>query len=130
VEVTDQAEAEDRRHASQRVADILEAKIAAGDYPPNTQLPSYRQLAAENGIALNTAQAAVKILHTRGKVTIRPSSGAYVRDQAAGDATDVHQVRADLEAIREQLRQQAKDLAATEQAVSAVLDRLPVGAEL
>jgi DNA-binding transcriptional regulator YhcF (GntR family) len=117
---------EDKRPASRRVAEMLEAEIVVGKYPPGTQLPSYRQIATDHGIALNTAQAAVRILNAKGQVTIRPGSGVYVRDSADAAGTfDVAQVRAALTDLRSKVQRQGRELADTERAIGLLLDQLP-----
>src|SRR5260370_41009933 len=70
------------RHASKLLADALRAQIAGGAYPAGARLPSYRQLRDEHDVALNTAQAAIRLLAADGLVEIRPGSGAYARDRA------------------------------------------------
>ena len=48
------------------MADALRADIRNGRYSPGEQLPSQRQLAAQYGVAQNTAGGAVKILQSEG----------------------------------------------------------------
>ena len=50
----------------QQMADALRADIVGGRYAPGEQLPSQRKLAAEYGVAQNTAGEAVKILQLEG----------------------------------------------------------------
>ena len=109
------------RHASKVLADALRAKIASGAYPAGARLPSYRQLRDEHGVALNTAQAAIRQLAADGLVEIRPGSGAYARDKAS-EAT--RPLRAELTDLRAALRKSRQDLAAAEQKVAGLLSRL------
>jgi DNA-binding transcriptional regulator YhcF (GntR family) len=117
--VTDDVEP---RHASRRVAELLARQIDAGQLAPGAQLPPYRQLAADHGIAINTAQAAIRILARSGRVVIRPSSGAFVADDPAPAAVAVSD-RAELSELREQVRRARSTLAGVEQALSELIDR-------
>jgi DNA-binding FadR family transcriptional regulator len=110
------------RHASKQLADALRERIADGSYPPGVRLPSYRRLRDEHAIALNTAQAAIRILAADGLAEIRPGSGAYVRDKPPEVARPL---RAELTELRDSLRQSRRDLAAAEEKVAAMLSRLP-----
>jgi DNA-binding FadR family transcriptional regulator len=109
------------RHASKLLADALRAQIASGAYPAGARLPSYRQLRDEHDVALNTVQAAIRLLAAEGLVEIRPGSGAYARDKAAGAARPL---RAELTELRAALRKSRKDLAAAEEKVAGLLSRL------
>ncbi|MER7209811.1 winged helix-turn-helix domain-containing protein [Streptosporangium sp. NPDC000239] len=114
--------------ASRRIADDLKSQIEQGaNYPPGTKLKSYRQLAAEYGVAHNTAQAAVRLLQAMGLVEIKAASGAYVRERMQGlsSTEELPQLRAELEQVREQFRQVRLSLAKAEQALEEVVDRLP-----
>ena len=107
---------------SRHLADTLRAQIAADAYPPGSKLPSYRQLRDSHHVALNTAQAAIRILAADGLVEIRPASGAYVL--GAPDGTDLR-LRAELADLQAVLRRSKQDLAAAETAVASLLARLP-----
>jgi DNA-binding transcriptional regulator YhcF (GntR family) len=110
------------RHASQRVAELLAREIDTGRYAAGEQLPSYRQLATDHGIAINTAQAAIRILAGTGRVIIRASSGAFVADNPAPTvvATSNH---AELSALREQVRRARSTLADVERTLGDLIDR-------
>jgi DNA-binding FadR family transcriptional regulator len=109
-------------HASKLLAGTLRAAIADGTYPAGARLPSYRKLRDEHDVALNTAQAAVRILAAEGLVEIRPGSGAYVRESPGERARPL---RSELTELRAVLRQSRQDLAAAEEKVAALLSRLP-----
>jgi DNA-binding FadR family transcriptional regulator len=111
----------DGRHASRRLAEAIRSGIAAGAYPPGARLPSYRQLRDEHHVALNTAQAAIRLLAADGLVEIRPAAGAFVR----GDASQRPSLRAELTDLQAALRRSRQDLAAAENAVASLLTRLP-----
>ncbi len=55
-----------KRAPRQLMADALRSDIRNGRYSPGEQLPSQRQLAAQYGVAQNTAGEAVKILQLEG----------------------------------------------------------------
>ena len=108
--------------ASRQLANALRADIEAGVYPPGSKIPSYRQLRATHHVAVNTAQAAIRILAAEGLVRIRPAQGAYVRDPADAASPPLRTELADLQV---QLRRSRNDLAAAEKTVAELLTRLP-----
>jgi DNA-binding FadR family transcriptional regulator len=112
------------RSASKQLADALRGDIEAGSYPAGSKLPSYRHLRDAHHVALNTAQAAIRILAAEGLVEIRPAQGAYVREQADGNGPTLRAELADLQAV---LRRSRKDLATAEKALAGLLSRLPAG---
>jgi DNA-binding FadR family transcriptional regulator len=116
------AQPESDRHASRKLADVLRAGITRGTYPPGTRLPSYRQLRDEHHLALNTAQAAIRILAAEGLVDIRPARGAYVRS-TNGDTGMT--LRSELTELQAALRKSRQELHAAESTVAAILARLP-----
>jgi GntR family transcriptional regulator len=118
------AGADQERHASKHLADALRAQIASGAYPAGTRLPSYRQLRDEHDVALNTAQAAIRLLAADGLVEIRPGSGAYVRDRARAAERPL---RAELAELHAALRRSRQELAAAEKKIAGLLARLPAG---
>jgi DNA-binding FadR family transcriptional regulator len=113
----------DGRHASRRLAEAIRSGIAAGAYPPGARLPSYRQLRDEHHVALNTAQAAIRLLAADGLVEIRPAAGAFVRGDAGPGQRP--SLRAELTDLQAALRRSRQDLAAAEEAVAGLLTRLP-----
>jgi DNA-binding transcriptional regulator YhcF (GntR family) len=110
------------RTASRQLADTLRAQIAGGAYLPGSKIPSYRQLRDAHNVALNTAQAAIRMLAADGIVEIRPARGAYVRGGLDGPNPTLRAELADLQAV---LRRSKQDLAAAETAVASLLARLP-----
>lgn len=109
--------------ASRQLADALRAQIAGGAYPPGSKIPSYRQLRDSHHVALNTAQAAIRMLAADGLVEIRPARGAFVRSVPDnGKDLTLRTELADLQAV---LRRSKQDLAAAETAVASLLARLP-----
>lgn len=63
-----------------QLAELLAARIRAGDYPPGTRIPSEHQLAGIFAIGRPTARQAIDVLVRKGLVTRRRGSGTYVRE--------------------------------------------------
>lgn len=125
--VVDQpSEDQDKRPASRRVADELRSQIESGRYPPGAALPSYRQLATEYDVAVNTAMAAVHTLRDEGLVVGKPNAGAYVRDRAdqADTEHELRALRAELGELQGRLRQAGANLIVVSDRLSDVLVRL------
>ena len=62
----------------QRIANALEAQIAAGKYPPGRALPSRNVLVREFGVARATIDRSIALLVKRGRLSSRHGSGTYV----------------------------------------------------
>ncbi|WP_106403703.1 MocR-like pyridoxine biosynthesis transcription factor PdxR [Actinocorallia populi] len=73
--------------AGQIYRQVREA-IVAGRLPPGTALPATRRLAAELGVARNTAGAAYERLAAEGFLRTRVGSGTFVADGFGGRAPD------------------------------------------
>lgn len=65
------------------VADRLRERIAAGEFPPGSQLPTGRELADEYKVAPNTVLAAIRQLRDEGVVYSQQGRGSFVKDGAA-----------------------------------------------
>ncbi|MEH1016138.1 winged helix-turn-helix domain-containing protein [Micromonospora sp. CPCC 206060] len=61
--------------------DSLLSRIEGGAYPPGSQLPSGRQLAAEYNVSHSTIQRAVATLRERGILVGRPGRGVFVAEK-------------------------------------------------
>lgn len=125
--MAEQGEEDDgKRFASRRVADELKADIDAGTYEVGVALPSYRQIAADRGVAVNTAMAAVRLLAEEGYVTSKPNAGSYVRDRTnqADPEQELRALRAELGELRSQVRQAGGQLAAIDSRLSDIAARL------
>lgn len=59
--------------------DHLKAMIASGKYPPNSKLPSLRELAKEYSLSLGTVQRCIAHLEDNGVVTSCHGAGIFVR---------------------------------------------------
>ncbi|HEX8870700.1 MAG TPA: PLP-dependent aminotransferase family protein, partial [Lentzea sp.] len=105
-----------------RVVDAFAAELRAGRWPVGTRLPTHRELAAREGIALVTASRVYAELEAMGLVTGEQGRGTFVRDLVSGRGADQQSVAADAVDLRfnypsipgqaELLRHALKDLAA------------------
>lgn len=62
-------------------------RIAAGDLPPGTRLPTVRALAEELGLAVNTVAKTYRALETDGSVVTQGRRGTFVPLTATGTAS-------------------------------------------
>ena len=67
-----------------KIADDIADRIAMGEYPPGSKIPSYRQLSALYSVSISTAQRAVMALEERGEVIGVPGRGVFVREDRPG----------------------------------------------
>ncbi|MFI9386773.1 PLP-dependent aminotransferase family protein [Kutzneria sp. NPDC052558] len=84
------------------VVDGLAAELRAGRWPVGTRLPTHRELAQREGIALVTATRVYAELEAMGLVTGEQGRGTFVRDTAllAGQGIDEGLVAADAVDLR------------------------------
>ncbi|MET7279455.1 PLP-dependent aminotransferase family protein [Kribbella sp. NPDC005582] len=78
-----------------RVVDVLAADIRAGRRPAGMRLPTHRELAAAEGIALVTASRVYAELAAMGLVSSEQGRGTFVRDQTSVDEFDQRAVAVD-----------------------------------
>ena len=71
-----------RRMTSSEIADDLAARIESGEYPPDSRLPSYTQVAELYSVSVATAQRAMLVLRVRGLTYTQPGVGVFVADRA------------------------------------------------
>ena len=81
-----------------QLVDQLRRRIASGDLPPGTRLPSVRELAAEAGVNPNTMQRAMAEMERLGLVFSQRTAGRFVTE----DETAIRSLREEL--AREQIR--------------------------
>jgi GntR family transcriptional regulator len=75
-----QEETMPRRLTWREIADDLEARIRAGEFPPGTYIPSYRQVAERYDVSKATAGKAIALLTERGLIEEDRGRGNVVRD--------------------------------------------------
>jgi DNA-binding transcriptional MocR family regulator len=73
------------------VVDALAADIRAGRLPSGTRLPTHRQLAAREGLALVTASRVYAELETMGLISGERGRGTFVRETAVSPAHGIDQ---------------------------------------
>lgn len=97
-----------------QIHDAVVAGIASGDLKPGERLPTTRALAADLGIAVNTAASAYRSLEQAGIVEGRGRAGTFValgadpveaaaREVALGAARRLRELGIDAEAARQML---------------------------
>ncbi|GAB3817549.1 GntR family transcriptional regulator [Micromonospora zhanjiangensis] len=63
-----------------QLADILRARLAAGEWAPGEPLPSETRLTQEYGVGRGTVRRAVALLRADGLVDVAPGRGTRVRE--------------------------------------------------
>lgn len=94
------SEAEDARRevASERVANVLATRILDGSLPPGTRIRQ-DDLAAELGASRIPVREALRILSSRGLVTLRANVGAWVSQMTLQDLGLSYKVRERIEPL-------------------------------
>lgn len=64
-----------------QVIEQIQRRIAVGDLPPGTELPSIRQLAADLSVSVITIKRAYLELEREGVITTRQGKGSVVSDR-------------------------------------------------
>jgi DNA-binding GntR family transcriptional regulator len=118
------------RLGSQQIAAVLRGEIEDGKYPVGAALPPYRTIKERFGVAMNTTQAAVKLLEQSGHVTIKPSAGVVVADRTSPAPAEqqLAELQQRLREMRDTVRQASDAVAGVEQQLSDLADRIHVGA--
>lgn len=126
----DLADQSANRPASQRVADALKSDIDSGEYAVGARLPSYRDLMAIHGVALGTAQAAVRILEREGRVRVEHGKGTIVLDRTAPRpaASQLRELREELVALKGEARRAVAVVSDLEGRIGTLADRIELEA--
>jgi GntR family transcriptional regulator len=61
-----------------RLADDMDRRIRAGEWPSGARLPGREDVAAEYGVSDQSVRSAWRVLEERGLVRVLPSKGVYV----------------------------------------------------
>jgi GntR family transcriptional regulator len=61
-----------------QIADDLADRIRAGEYPPGSQMPTYRALMGLYGVGYTTIATVILMLRQRGTVVGVPGRGVFV----------------------------------------------------
>ncbi len=106
--------------ASERIARELASRIVENDYEPGTKLPTEKDMVEAFGVGRTTLREALRLLETRGVITIRsgPGGGPVVRRPRASDLADALTLILQFEAAS------LKDVIEARQALEPMVARL------
>jgi GntR family transcriptional regulator len=68
------------RYRYEEIADSLRERIAAGEFPPGSRLPSRRELIEEYAVTEPVIDRAMQILRVLGITETLPGVGVFVRE--------------------------------------------------
>lgn len=101
-----------------QIADDLHARIEAGEYPVDSQLPTKPELMDRYGAALGTIDSAIGVLRNLGLVETRQGAGMYVREPPP-KRSEYDAVMDRVDELAEEIRLLQGRMAAIERAVPA-----------
>ena len=64
----------------QQIMEQIKQRIAVGDWPPNTPLPSIRELATDTRVSIITVKRAYLELEREGVIVTQQGKGSWVSD--------------------------------------------------
>jgi GntR family transcriptional regulator len=67
-----------------QIAEIIRRRIGAGEYRPDTRIPTESEIVGEFEVARSTARRAVAVLRDEGLVYTVPHRGSYVARPSSG----------------------------------------------
>jgi GntR family transcriptional regulator len=67
-----------------QIAEILRRRIKAGQYPPDTRIPTESELVEAFEVARTTARRAIGVLREEGLIYTVPQRGSYVVRRPSG----------------------------------------------
>jgi GntR family transcriptional regulator len=70
----------DKRPMYQQIMEQIKQRIAVGDWPPNTPLPSIREMATEIKVSIITVKRAYRELERDGVITTQQGKGSWVSE--------------------------------------------------
>lgn len=70
----------DTRPMYQQIMEQITQRIAVGDWPPNTPLPSIRELATDTKVSIITVKRAYLELEREGVITTQQGKGSWVSE--------------------------------------------------
>lgn len=76
-----------------QIAARLRADIVRGEYPPESQIPSVRQLAFDASVNPNTVQKALCVLEDEGLIYAKGTQGRFVTSDTALIELARHKIR-------------------------------------
>ncbi len=103
----------DKRPMYQQIMEQIKQRIAVGDWPPNTLLPSIRELATEIKVSVITVKRAYQELEREGVISTQQGKGSWVNE-----SQDLHVLQ------REELRQHVQQAANLAKSLNLLEDEL------
>ncbi|OIQ68644.1 HTH-type transcriptional repressor DasR [mine drainage metagenome] len=86
---------------TQRLRDVVRARILEGEWQPGEKIPSESELAEQYLVSRVTLRTALKSLESQGLIDIRHGSGAYVSNFGTNIRAGLQELRSITETIRE-----------------------------
>ncbi|WP_083459228.1 winged helix-turn-helix domain-containing protein [Jiangella muralis] len=90
--------------AFRQLADDLRARIAAGELPPGSQLPSMTQLREKHSVSSTVVRDALNELRRDGLIIGRQGKGVFVADDVSGADRRPDDTQARLDRLEEAVR--------------------------
>jgi GntR family transcriptional regulator len=91
-------------HRYRQIADDLRARMEAGEYPPDSQLPSKDALMKHYGVALATVNAAIGVLRDEGRLETEQGKGTFARKpREAEPSPEYRELAAQLRLLTERM---------------------------
>ncbi|PZF81589.1 winged helix-turn-helix domain-containing protein [Jiangella anatolica] len=101
--------------AFRQLADDLRGRIAAGELPPGSQLPSMTKLREQHNVSSTVVRDALNELRRDGLIVGRQGKGVFVADDVSAAARRPDDTQARLDRLEEAVRtltERVDDLAA------------------
>lgn len=87
----------DKRPMYQQIMDHIVQRIAVGDWPPNTPLPSIRELAAASNVSVITVKRAYLELEREGVIVTQQGKGSWVNERVNLESVQRRELKQHLE---------------------------------
>jgi DNA-binding GntR family transcriptional regulator len=68
------------KYRYEEIADDLQARMTAGEFPPGAKLPSRRELIEQYDVTAPVLDRSMQILRVKGLIETLPGVGVYVRE--------------------------------------------------